>query len=48
MRHAIIVLAAVSCLSVFSYSQSADEIVNKNIQAKGGIEVNNSARRARS
>jgi hypothetical protein len=38
MRHAVVVLAAVSCLSVFAYSQSADELVNKNIQAKGGIE----------
>jgi hypothetical protein len=38
MRHAVIVLAAVSCLSVFAYSQSAEELVNKNIQAKGGID----------
>ena len=38
MRHAVIVLAAVSCLSVFAYSQSADELVNKNIQAKGGLD----------
>jgi hypothetical protein len=38
MRHAVIVLAAVSCLSVFSVAQTAEELVNKNIQAKGGIE----------
>jgi len=38
MRHALIVLAAVSCLSVFSLAQTADELVNKNIQAKGGID----------
>ena len=38
MRHAVIVLAAVSCLSAFSLSQTADELVNKNIQAKGGID----------
>jgi hypothetical protein len=38
MRHAEIVLAAVACLSAFSIAQSADELVNKNIQAKGGIE----------
>jgi hypothetical protein len=38
MRHAVIVLAAVSCLSVFSLGQTADELVQKNIQAKGGID----------
>ena len=38
MRHAEIVLAAVACLSSFGIAQSADELVNKNIQAKGGIE----------
>ncbi|PYX46007.1 MAG: DUF4292 domain-containing protein, partial [Acidobacteria bacterium] len=38
MRHAMIVLAAVSCLSVVAFSQSAEDLVNKNIQAKGGID----------
>src|SRR5580698_6458943 len=38
MRHAVIMLAAVSCLSVLAYGQTAEELVNKNIQAKGGIE----------
>ena len=38
MRHAVIMLAVVSCVSVFSLSQTAEELVNKNIQAKGGID----------
>jgi hypothetical protein len=38
MRHTVIVLAAISCLSVLAYGQTAEELVNKNIQAKGGIE----------
>lgn len=38
MRHAVILLAAVSCLSVFACAQTAEELVNKNIQAKGGME----------
>jgi len=38
MRHAVIVLIAVSCLSVFAPAQTAEELVSKNIQAKGGVE----------
>ena len=38
MRHAVIVLAAVSCLSVLARGQTAEELVNKNIQAKGGMD----------
>jgi hypothetical protein len=37
MRH-VILLVAVCCLSAFSFSQTADELIAKNIQAKGGIE----------
>jgi hypothetical protein len=38
MRHAVIVLIAVLCCSVFSISQTADELIAKNIQARGGLE----------
>ena len=38
MRHAMIVLVAVCCLSVFTQCQTAEELVDKNIQAKGGME----------
>ena len=38
MRHAVIVLVAVSCLSVVAHPQTAEELVNKNTQAKGGLE----------
>lgn len=38
MRHAVILLVAVSCLSAITSAQTADELVSKNIQAKGGID----------
>lgn len=38
MRHGMIVLAAVACLGTFALGQTADELVNKNIEAKGGME----------
>jgi hypothetical protein len=38
MRHAAMVLVITSCLSVFARAQTAEELVNKNIQAKGGLE----------
>lgn len=38
MRLAAIVLAAVCGLSAFAQAQTAEELVSKNIQAKGGIE----------
>src|SRR5882724_5049684 len=38
MRHCAIVLMALSCLSIVGHSQTADELVSKNIQAKGGLD----------
>jgi hypothetical protein len=38
MRHAVIVLLAVCCCGAFSFSQTADELIAKNIQARGGLE----------
>ncbi len=38
MRHAVIVLVAVCCCSAFSFSQTAEELIAKNIQARGGLE----------
>jgi hypothetical protein len=38
MRHAVIVLAAVACLAIFGQAQTAEELIDKNIQAKGGME----------
>jgi len=38
MRHALMVLIAVCCCGIVSHSQSADELIAKNIQARGGME----------
>jgi hypothetical protein len=38
MRHAVILLTAVCCLSVCAQAQTAAELIEKNIQAKGGID----------
>ena len=38
MRHALMVLIAVCCCGIVSHSQTADELIAKNIQARGGIE----------
>ena len=38
MRHAWIVLIAVLCCGALSHSQTADELIAKNIEARGGLE----------
>jgi hypothetical protein len=38
MRHALILLAVACCCAAFSFSQTADELIAKNIEARGGIE----------
>jgi len=38
MRHAVILLGCVLCIGVCGQSQTAEELVQKNIQAKGGME----------
>lgn len=38
MRHAVIVLLAVSCFSAVARTQTAEDLVSKNIQAKGGMD----------
>jgi hypothetical protein len=47
MRGAVFVLAAVSCLSALTRAQTAEELVSKNIQAKGGMEKIKSAKTRR-
>jgi hypothetical protein len=44
MRHTAMVLVMTSCLSVFASGQTAEELVSKNIQAKGGLEKMKAAR----
>ena len=39
MRQSVILLLAVFCCSLFASSQTADELISKNIQAKGGLEA---------
>jgi hypothetical protein len=38
MRHAVILLLAISCLGFSAHGQTAEEIVSKNTEAKGGID----------
>jgi hypothetical protein len=39
MRQSLILLLAVLCCSVFTFSQTADELISKNIDAKGGMDA---------
>ena len=38
MRHRLFLLLAVLCFSLFAASETAEELVNKNIEAKGGLD----------
>lgn len=38
MRHTATVVILITCLSVFACAQTAEELVSKNIQAKGGLD----------
>ena len=44
MRYTAMVLVVISCISAFARGQTAEELVNKNIQAKGGLEKIKSAK----
>jgi len=38
MRHAVVVLLAFLCLNLTGLAQTADELIAKNVQAKGGLD----------
>jgi outer membrane lipoprotein-sorting protein len=38
MRHTAMVVILTTCISVFACAQTAEELVSKNIQAKGGLD----------
>ena len=44
MRHTAMVVILTTCISAFGCAQNAEELVNKNIQAKGGLDRIKSAR----
>src|SRR3989440_10686372 len=39
MRQSLILLFAIFCCSLFASPQTADELISKNIQAKGGMDA---------
>ena len=38
MKRWLFLAVAILCLGAYAFSQTADELVNKNIEAKGGLD----------
>ena len=48
MRQSLILLSAVLCCSLLASSQTADELISNNIQAKGGMDAIKAIKTSRS